>query len=195
MPQLLREVIRSHYINISHPDMTRVVVKVTLAMREPQIFTCTVYVEYRVNITSDSYFYKQMGNASIIANITGECVHDCCMHSICMKLHLFPQLLANPPTSMSAKLVYPVLGSPGLPPSPSPAGYEVFYQAHGGGNRISRGTTSKTYHDLNGLPLGSHSVFFVAFGAEKDTVLPSAHSDMAIIIIGIMVHACMFAMP
>ena len=115
VPQLLREVIRSHYINISHPDMTRVVVKVTLAMREPQIFTCTVYVEGRVNITSDSYFYKQMGNASIIANITGECVHDCCMHSICMKLHLFPQLLANQPTSMSARLVYPALGSPGLP--------------------------------------------------------------------------------
>ena len=77
------------------------------------------------------------------------------------------------------------------PPSPSPAGYEVFYQAHGGGNRIRRGTTSKTYHDLNGLPLGSHSVFVVAFGAEKDTVLPSAHSDMAIIIIGITVHACL----
>ena len=84
VPQLLREVIRSQYINISHPDMARVIVKVTLAMREPQIFTCTVYVEGRVNITSDSYFYKQMGNASIIANITGECVHDCCMHSICI---------------------------------------------------------------------------------------------------------------
>ena len=83
VPQLSCEVIRSHYINSSHPDMTHVMLKVTLAMREPQIFTCTVYVEGRVNITSGNYFYKQlMGNASIIANITGECVHDCCMHSI-----------------------------------------------------------------------------------------------------------------
>ena len=81
-PQLLREVIRTHYINSSHPDMTQVMVKVTLTMREPKILTCTVYVEGRVNITSDSYFYKQMGNASRIANITGECVHVCCMHSI-----------------------------------------------------------------------------------------------------------------
>ena len=80
------------------------------------------------------------------------------------------------------------------PPSPSPAGYEVFYHAYGGGNRISRGTTSKSYHDLNSLPLGSHSVFMVAFGAEEDTVLPSAHSNIATIIIGITVHACMFAM-
>ena len=102
VPQLSCEVIRSHYINSSHPNMTRVMLKVTLAMREPQIFTCTVYVEGRVNITSGNYFYKQMGNASIIANITGECVHDCCMHSICIKLYLFPQLLANQPTSMSA---------------------------------------------------------------------------------------------
>ena len=58
----------------------------------------------------------------------------------------------------------------------------MFYQAVSAGvsSRLSGGTTSNTELTLTGLPLGDiYSIFIVAFGAEGDPVLPSAHSDMA----------------
>ena len=43
--QLSREVIRSHYINSSYPDMTRVSIARTGQPRAAATYTCTVYVE------------------------------------------------------------------------------------------------------------------------------------------------------
>ena len=102
-----------------------------------------------------------------IANITGECgMNAACvfnMHEV-----VLISSVAGKPTNIN-------VSKTGLSsanrfswthPSPSPAGYEVFYQAHGRGSRVSRGTTSNTHLDLNRLPLGSHSVFVVAFEAK-----------------------------
>ena len=68
-------------------------------------------------------------------------------------------------------------------PSLEPAGYEVFHQVEMG-NRItvSGGNASSTELIVNGLRLGeTYSIFVVAFGAEGAPVLPSAHSNTAII--------------
>ena len=71
---LSREVIRSHYINSSYPDMTRVNIARTGQPRAPAIYTCTVYVEGRVNPENqNTYNFRQMGNGVSTANITGEC--------------------------------------------------------------------------------------------------------------------------
>ena len=78
---------------------------------------------------------------------------------------------------------------PGLldcPITSIPAGYEVFYQTASAGvsSRLSGGTTSNTELTLTGLTLGEkYSIFVVAFGAEGDPVLPSAHSNTALIAI------------
>ena len=42
-PVVSREVIRSHYINSSYPDMTRVMLSQTTT-RESSTYSCTVYV-------------------------------------------------------------------------------------------------------------------------------------------------------
>ena len=71
--QLSREVIRSHYINSSYPDMTRVSVTVTRP-RTVVTYTCTVYVEGRDNPGVElDYTFRHMGNAATTASITGEC--------------------------------------------------------------------------------------------------------------------------
>ena len=54
-PNLSREVIRSQYVSISQPDMTRVIVKVNQPIREERIYKCAVVVEGRVNIVSGYY--------------------------------------------------------------------------------------------------------------------------------------------
>ena len=49
-------------------------------------------------------------------------------------------------------------------------------------SRLSGGTTNNTELTLTGLTLGeTYSIFVVAFGAEGDPVLPSTHSNTAIV--------------
>ena len=73
--KLSREVIRSHYINSSYPDMTRVMLTLT-SPRQPQTYTCTVTVEGRVNINNTlNYNFDPKGSGTTIASITGECLN------------------------------------------------------------------------------------------------------------------------
>ena len=71
--ELSREVIRSHYINSSYPDMTRVTLTQT-SPRQPRTYTCTVTVEGRVNIVSGVYDFDNKGSGTTTVSITGECV-------------------------------------------------------------------------------------------------------------------------
>ena len=72
---LSREVIRSHYINSSYPDMTRVSIERPGQPRAAVTYTCTVYVEGRDNPENrTTYDFRQMGNAITTASITGECI-------------------------------------------------------------------------------------------------------------------------
>ena len=70
---LSREVIRSHYINSSYPDMIRVSITV-IQPREAATYSCTVYVEGRTNPENGAtYDFRQMGNGASTASITGKC--------------------------------------------------------------------------------------------------------------------------
>ena len=76
-PVVSREVIRSHYINSSYPDMTRVILTQTTP-RESSTYSCTVYVISRTNIGIGgdgygSYRTVQEGSDTSTASITGEC--------------------------------------------------------------------------------------------------------------------------
>ena len=71
--KLSREVIRSHYINSSYPDMTRVTLTQT-SPRQPRTYTCTVTVEGRVNIDNSNYNFDNKGSGTTTVSITGECV-------------------------------------------------------------------------------------------------------------------------
>ena len=71
---LSREVIRSQYVNSSHPDMTRVIVKVVQPIRVERTYTCQVNAEGRMNIVSGSYDYLQKGYGTTIVTVTGKCV-------------------------------------------------------------------------------------------------------------------------
>ena len=77
------------------------------------------------------------------------------------------------------------------PPSPPPAGYEVFYQTTAGdSSRFSGGNTSNTELTLTGLTLEeTYSIFVVAFGEEGAPVLPSSHSNTAMIMLCELVHS------
>ena len=71
---LSREVIRSHFINSSYPDMTRVSIARTGQPRAAATYTCTVYVEGRINPENGlAYNFRHMGSGVSTANITGEC--------------------------------------------------------------------------------------------------------------------------
>ena len=114
--QLSREVIRSHYINSSYPDMTRVSITRTGQPRAAVTYTCTVYVEGRINPENGlNYNFRQMGNATTAASITGECtttvptLHCLILYSCSSQLQVLP-LVLWPPGQVSA-----VLMSPGLP--------------------------------------------------------------------------------
>ena len=73
--QLSREVIRSHYINSSYPDMTRVSIARTGQPRAAATYTCTVYVEGRTNPANRlAYDFIHMGNAGTTAIFTGDCI-------------------------------------------------------------------------------------------------------------------------
>ena len=74
VPGLSREVIRSHYINSSYPDMTRVTLTQT-SPRQPRTYTCTVTVEGRVNIDNfNNYNFANKGSGTTTVSVTGECV-------------------------------------------------------------------------------------------------------------------------
>ena len=64
-----REVIRSHYVNGSQPDITRVTLTQTLTT--PRLYTCTVTVEGRVNITMGKYDFVTKGTGVSTAQFTG----------------------------------------------------------------------------------------------------------------------------
>ena len=73
-----REVIRSHYIDNSNPDMTRVILTQTTPTRESSTYSCTVYVTSRTNIGiggmgHSAYRTVQEGSGTSTVNITGEC--------------------------------------------------------------------------------------------------------------------------
>ena len=110
---LSREVIRSHYVNSSYPDMTRVTLTLT-APRVSRSYTCTVTVEGRVNIGSHNYDYFPMGSGTVTANITGECV-TAVLNSTSFAACSSSQLQAPQQMSLLTGLVMTVPGFPGLP--------------------------------------------------------------------------------
>ena len=82
-PNVVREVIRSHYVSSSQPDMTRVKLTLT-APREERTYTCTVYVKGRhIDI---NYDFDLKGSGTSTVSITGKCVQcvtavlDCTAH-------------------------------------------------------------------------------------------------------------------
>ena len=112
---LSRKVIRSHYINSSYPDMTRVSIARTGQPRAAATYTCTVYVEGRINPKNRlTYNFRQMGNAATTANITGECITTV-LKLHCSSISFFSsQLLASPLVSWPTGQASAVLWSPGL---------------------------------------------------------------------------------
>ena len=84
LPNVVREVIRSHYDSNSQPDMTRVIVTLT-APRVERTYTCTVTVEGR-SIFSVGTNFDPKGTGTSTASITGKCVQcvtavlDCTAH-------------------------------------------------------------------------------------------------------------------
>ena len=76
-PVVSREVIRSHYIDSSNPDMTRVILTQTTP-RESSTYSCTVDVTSRTNIGvagdgPSAYKAVPKGSGTSMASITGEC--------------------------------------------------------------------------------------------------------------------------
>ena len=70
-PVVSREVIRSHYINSSYPDMTRVILSLTTP-RESRTYSCTVKVTARI-VSKFSFYNAPKGSGTSTASITGEC--------------------------------------------------------------------------------------------------------------------------
>ena len=70
--RLTREVIRSRYINSTHPDMSRVTVNLDSQPRVGATYACTVTVEGRINITSGVYDVDPRGSGSSTVTVTGE---------------------------------------------------------------------------------------------------------------------------
>ena len=102
---------------------------------------------------------------------------DCSTQLHCSLLVLLPSVAGTPTAVTANRTGFTSVLVSWTAPSPPPAGYEVFYQA-AGCSRLSGGNTSNTELTLSGLTLGeTYSIFVVAFGAEGDPVLPSAHSN------------------
>ena len=70
--QLIREVIRSRYIDSTQPDMTRVTVRPSPQPRVGATYTCSVNVESRINIDFGTYYFDDKGMGSSTLTITGE---------------------------------------------------------------------------------------------------------------------------
>ena len=113
-------------------------------------------------------------------------VNSCLLYHLKSNHYILPSFLSVAGTPTGVTVSRTALTSARISwtaPSLEPAGYEVFHQEESG-NRItvSRGNTSSTELILTGLRLGeTYSIFVVAFGAEGAPVLPSAHSNTAII--------------
>ena len=71
-PLFTREVIRSQYINSTHPDMSRVTVNLDPQPRVGATYTCTVTVEGRTGIASGTYNSDIKGSGSSTVTVTGE---------------------------------------------------------------------------------------------------------------------------
>ena len=94
--------------------------------------------------------------------------------------------VAGAPTGVIAdRIGYTSVLATWTAPSPPPAGYEVFYQTTAGdSSRLSGGNTSNIELTLTGLTLGkTYSIFVVGFGEEGASVLPSSHSNTAMIML------------
>ena len=108
-----------------------------------------------------------------------------------LTVHCYASLLlllsvAGTPTGVTANRIgYTSVLVSWTAPSPPPAGYEVFYQTTAGvSSRLSGGNTSNTELTLTGLTLGeTYSIFVVGFGEERAPVLPSNHSNTAMIML------------
>ena len=72
--QLTREVIRSRYINSTHPDMTHVTIRPSPQTREGATYSCQVIVESRVNIDSGMYDFDMKGSGVSTVTVIGECI-------------------------------------------------------------------------------------------------------------------------
>ena len=103
--------------------------------------------------------------------------------SLLVLLLLLPSVASPPTAVMVSRTGFNSVLVSWSAPSSAPAGYEVFYQV-AGGSTLSGGNTSNTELTLTGLTLGNHSFFEVGYGAEGESVLPSAHSNTASVVIG-----------
>ena len=74
--ELYYNVIMSHYIDSSQPDITHVTVRVPPQPRENRTYTCIVTVEGRVNISSGNYMPVIKSTGSSTVKVTGEGVSD-----------------------------------------------------------------------------------------------------------------------
>ena len=98
------------------------------------------------------------------------------VHCSLLVLLLLPSV-ASPPTAVTAsrRITLTTANITWSAPSPSPAGYEVFYHTSNDNVRVSAGNTTSTSYMLSGLTLGvSYSVFVLSYGAVGAPVLPSA---------------------
>ena len=73
-PQITREVIRSRYINSTHPDMTHVTIRPSPQSREVALYRCFVSVESRINIDHGDYDHDKKSTKSSTVTVTGECL-------------------------------------------------------------------------------------------------------------------------
>ena len=108
------------------------------------------------------------------------------LHAVVFVVFILPPLsVAGTPTGVIANRTgyASVLVSWSALLSPLPTGYEVFYQTTAGvSSRLSGGNTSNTELTLTGLTLGeTYYIFVIAFGEEGVPLLPSSHSNTAMI--------------
>ena len=182
-PVVSREVIRSHYINSSYPDLyshkqhheNQVHILVLCML---PVVLILVFLVLAIVLTELSK--RAVEPQQPVSQVSA-------VHCSLLVLLFLPSV-ASPPTAV---MVYrtginSVLVSWSAPSS-APAGYEVFYQV-AGGSTLSGGNTNNTELTLTGLTLGEHSFFVVGYGAEGEPVLPSAHSNTASVIIGEICH-------
>ena len=117
-------------------------------------------------------------------------MHDYTACMVCAAPHSFLLLVAGTPTGVTANRTgYTSVLVFWNAPSQTPAGYEVFYQtsAAGDNTRLSGGNTtscSQTELVLTGLTLEElYYIFVVAFGNDGAPLLPSLHSQPAMIML------------
>ena len=100
----------------------------------------------------------------------------------CSLLFLHPSVAGTPTGVTANRNGYNSVLASWTAPSPAPAGYEVFHQTTSDATRLSVGNTTSTMMTVTGLTLGvTYYIFVVSFGAEGAPVLPSGHSNLAVI--------------